>query len=280
MRDAVKPNVEFEELCPADLSSALRSLSWSGRDGLIHAPIGAGFECFLRWSVEDIEAAQVAGDNAVRARHSTNAVMSARRSLSCLVDQYLRRDGIAHCRDAPKDARAKSRVLQDWDVLDALAAQVLDRAIGKRNEAEHGYRILDFEEAQDIVHIVRTTVHTLTTTNLPYDGPCIFGSFNHTHYFANGEHHFIFQGWHDPVVIVALFDSQPWIGVVIPASETTATARRCPIKKLSVDELLEVLRILNDRQSHSTSRSSARIWRGISQSAGLSSGPEVNTRDT
>ncbi len=275
MQQAVEPDCEFEELDPADLLSALRSMTWTVGSLIIHDAIGAGFDRFLSWAVDDIHAAKVADDADSRARHATNAVMSARRCLSCLVDQYLMRDGIASCRNPPKESCNKAEVLMRRGVLDALAADVLDRAIAKRNEAEHSYRLLSFEEAQDVVQIVRGTVDTLTSRSSPFNGPCLYGSFNHGHNIGPKGSNYWFNGWSDPLVVVVLFDPRPWIGVVVPSSKTRAVVRRVSIAQLSVDQLLGALSVLEQQEAQFPTANSRGICRGIAAAAGLIPQPQL-----
>lgn len=137
MQQSVEANCHFEELSSADLLSTVQSLPESSGSFLINDPIGKGYEIFLRWAISDIQIAASASESDKRDRYATNAIMSARRSLSCLVDQYLVRDGIAFCQDAPQDARAKAEVLIERGILDSLASDVLQKAITKRNQIEH-----------------------------------------------------------------------------------------------------------------------------------------------
>ena len=71
----------------------------------IHRPLGVGHQTLLEWAVSDIHGARESSDTKTQPRFCVHAVLSARRALSCLVDQYLARDAISHCRDAPQDAQ-------------------------------------------------------------------------------------------------------------------------------------------------------------------------------
>src|SRR5438045_3627786 len=104
MTNSMTPVVAFEELDPADLSSALGSLTRLRRWCVTQPKVGIGYESFLRWALRDIEEADSArsGDDCERA--SVNAVMNARRALSCLIDQYLQRDGFRFCQRPPREA--------------------------------------------------------------------------------------------------------------------------------------------------------------------------------
>lgn len=267
MQQSVEPRCHFEELAPADLLSAVQSLPASPGEYLINEPVGNGFETFLRWAIADIQAAATE-DSDDRKRYATNAIMNARRSFSCLVDQYLHRDGIALCKDAPHDASKKAEVLIERGVLDALASNVLKRAISKRNQVEHKYRCLPFEEAQDVVQVVRGTIDSITGKTPPYEGLCLFGGFLHG--FSGGPSglKFWFNGWSDPALMILSFDVDPWIGIIVPSSRTDAVVRRVRIRDVTVRQLLDVLTVLEDKCTLKGGRGSY-IWLGTARAAGL-----------
>src|SRR2546430_8314334 len=106
MVEAIKGTCEFEVLDTNDILSAIQTLSGPPGAGLHHRRLGDGFERFLEWAIVDINAAAQGTNPESQARLATNAVMNARRALSCLVDQYLVRDGFAFC-TKPPEARHK-----------------------------------------------------------------------------------------------------------------------------------------------------------------------------
>lgn len=259
----------FEPVEPADLLSAVRSLTTRGGSYLLHEPIGAGFETFLDWSLKDIEAAANAKDSGDRLRYATNAIMTSRRCLSCVVDQYLLRDGISLCKDAPRDSGDKAAVLIKRGVLEPLEAEVLRRVVSKRAEAEHKYRTLDLEEAQDIVQIVRGTVDSITYRSSPYDGACLFGMPQYQHTSGPEGSRGKFFGWSDPLVAFMTFESNPWLGVIIPTSKENATVRQVSFSDVTVDQLLEVLSTVDKQREGLWSGHSADFFRDLGRDAGL-----------
>src|SRR2546430_2444448 len=95
------PHVTFEQIDPKDLASAVATLENPQRQLADLPPIGLGYDRFLQWAVADILEAKAATESDACSRHSVNAVMHGRRALSCLADQYLKRDGLSYCRNRP-----------------------------------------------------------------------------------------------------------------------------------------------------------------------------------
>jgi hypothetical protein len=225
------------------------------------APLGLGYAVFLEWAVKDIEAAADASHHQTT-RFSVSALMNARRSLSCLVDQYLARDCFALCRDAPSEAGKKADLLVRRGIFDLLAARALRRAIARRNVIEHQYEQVGLDDAQDTVHLVRSTIENCVARSNPYRASAFFGRFLGGFYSGPQGlvHHF--DGWSGNLFVWARCESPPWFGIVIPSSNTEATVRRVPFSALTCDELLEVLVTLEARLSDGYSFVDEGTYRG------------------
>src|SRR5262245_24691853 len=113
---SVKGSCSIEEMQPEDLLDAVRSTcdrlqSSPGQDagsqlpgkGIVYDPLGVGHERFLEFTFQDISEAAAAKSDKDRDRHTTNALMNARRCLLCLVDQYLLRDALSYVKNAPQE---------------------------------------------------------------------------------------------------------------------------------------------------------------------------------
>ena len=135
--ESIKGTCQFESMDANDLFLAVETLSSHSslcRMGVYHDKIGDGFERFLEWAIVDINTAAKDTILESQARLATNAVMNARRALSCLVDQYLLRDGFAFCKNPPRDAERSARTLVSHKVFDDLTARVLQRTVEKEIE--------------------------------------------------------------------------------------------------------------------------------------------------
>src|SRR5229473_3955856 len=105
MGSTLTPVCSFETLDPGDIAAGIHTISKPLMRNLVRvAPLGLGFEAFLRWAVQDVATAEANTEPDPQIRFSVSALMNARRSLSCLADQYLFRDGFAFCRDLPREA--------------------------------------------------------------------------------------------------------------------------------------------------------------------------------
>jgi len=245
------PACSFESLDPSDIALAISTNSKPLSKTVVRVPqLGAGYEPFLRWAVQDIEHA-VASPEPEQMRFATSALMNARRSLSCLTDQYLLRDGFPFCKDRPSQAKDKAQLLVRRGLFDELAARALVRAVERRNRVEHSYEIPDLCDAQDTVQLVRATIEHCVARSDPYWAPVLFGQFLGGHSCGpDGEKHW-FQGWSGLLFVLARCGSPPWFGVVVPSSnsKTEAAVRRVCFSELSCDQLLEALAALEARSS-------------------------------
>jgi len=189
--------------------------------------------------------------------------MNARRSLSCLVDQYLLRDGFSLCKDAPRGAGDKADLLVKRGIFDELAAGALGRVVDRRNRIEHFYERADHNDARDTVQLVRATIESSVAKSDPYRAPAIFGSILGGYSGGEGEAKHWFHGWSGLLVVFARCDRLPWLGVAIPSTKTSASIRRVALHHLSCDQLLKILAVLEQRggllhrQAHSSLASPA-----------------------
>jgi hypothetical protein len=264
------PEIEIEDLDPKDLVSAAKTSSQNLRRTICHLqPLGAGFEAFLRWSLNDISAARQSPIADTQSRFCVNALMNARRALSCLVDQYLARDGFAFCSDAPSEAGDKVKLLVRRNVIDHLAAGALKRAIELRHQVEHRYEVPQLEDAENMVQIVRATIETAAAKSDPYSSRSLFGTILGGYSSGqSGEKHW-FGGWNGLLFVVVVISSKPWAGVLIPSSNTKATLRKAVLKKVSCDQLFDFLAVLEGLQESGYSGLSPGQLEGQLTCAGL-----------
>jgi len=237
-------NCNIENLHADDLLDALRTLK--GKDGTgVHVPApGDGVEKLLGWSMNDIHTAAMCGDKEEQERHATNAVVNARRALACLVDWYLARDGFAYCKNAPKSADDKAAILVRRNIIEPLTSRVLARAIAVRNVAEHEYQAVSCEDAEDVVELLRRTIQCLRAQSEPEWGPFVFGGMS---WGSSGSEKGLFghfYGWREPVGVVNTIAKEPWVGVIIPSSQSDATVRKVPLREIDRELLLESIAVL------------------------------------
>lgn len=238
MNPSLSPICSFEILDPKDIPSAIQSNSRNVSKQLIRiAPLGLGYETFLKWAVQDIDAAS--GPETVR--FSVNALMNARRSLSCLADQYLLRDCFTFCSDVPRTADKKAELLFKRGIFDSLATRALERAVTRRNQIEHDYCQVSLSDAQDTVHLIRSTIENCVQRSDPYKSPGLFGTFLGGH--SSGPHgvQHRFEGWSGVLFVFARTESEPWLGIVVPSSNVHATVRKTLFSSLTCEELLRAL---------------------------------------
>jgi len=74
-------------------------------------------------------------------------------------------------------AKQQVRFLIARGVIDELTSRVLERAIQKRNDAEHRYISPTLDVTEDIVELLRRTVSAIRTQSSPEHGPWILAYF-------------------------------------------------------------------------------------------------------
>jgi hypothetical protein len=243
--ESLKPIVEIESATAADILDGLESLAGkirtlgAGQGIIVRAP-GEGPDKLMNWALQEVNNAMQSLPNDERQHHCVDAVLHARRALSCLVDWYLERDLAIFCKDAPHDSKQKVRFLITRGIVDELTSRVLERAIRKRNDTEHRYTSPTLEIAEDVVELIRRTLSAIRTQSSPENGPWIFGSFLHCVQFGE-KGHAEFHGWSDPLLVFSRFEREPWVGLLLPENETKAVVRRALLKETTTDELLELL---------------------------------------
>lgn len=274
MNDELTPVCEFERMSADDLLDAVKAIPAFGcSNGDILPPIGDPHDLYLEWALKEIDMAERAGDPRERQRFSTNALMHARRALSCLVDQYLLRDGFAYCKNPPSTALDKADTLVRRNLLDSLARGTLARAVDRRNDVEHQYHPAQFEQAADSVHYIRSTIDACVSKSAPFQATVIWGIvLGGNSYGANGETHW-FSGWTDELFVIAHSAEPKWCGVVLPesGSKTNATVRRTPMREVSCGQLLDIHDMLDARcrNGGSYGRSGDNSWQDRLASLGL-----------
>ena len=243
----------FEEIEAVDLIDAIKSLPFFKSNSffiptnMTIASPGDGVDYLIDWSMNDIYEAITQNEQGKDFKqNATNAVINARRSLACLVDWYLQRDGFSYCKNAPRNAEEKSKILLGRRIIDKLTSKVLQRIIDIRNETEHQYKSVSIEKAEDIVELVRRAKDSLFLNSNPAQASIIFGEFKHR-YSYNGPTKYPtyeFHGWESEAFIIALYEIDPWIGVLVPESINKASIRRAFLKTTKVEVLTQILNIL------------------------------------
>lgn len=264
------PEVTTESLDPLDARSAVESTgSIRSRTCVYLHTEGFHFKTFLDWAVQDIQEARTHSDEAARKRLLVAALMNSRRALSCLVDYYLKRDGLAYCSDAPKVADEKASLLISRGIFDELAATALGRAIDRRNRVEHQYEIPDVVDVHDTVQLVRASIETAVTTSDPMRAAGFYNGFLGGHQTSGDETKFWFNGWSGVMFVLAVTETPPWFGVVVPSSSTKARLRHAPLKAFTCQQLLQLHALLDARSTSGFSGYGPQMFRGELRSAGL-----------
>jgi len=244
-RTPIIPIYEFEEINPDDLIDGIKTLKGHSGGGLILPPPGEGPDIWLNCAIKDIEQAAKSSDSRDIVRFSANAIMSARRALSCLVDWYLERDLVAKCKNPPTSADKKTDFLVKRHIIDDLAASVLERAIYVRQKVEHKYESPTLEMAQDFVELIRREIYAIRAESNPERTAWTFGSYENSSGFSRERDLYAeFYGWHDSSVVIQRFVEPLWIGIVLPQDSTHATIRRAFLKDFGVEDILEMLTVL------------------------------------
>jgi hypothetical protein len=275
---SIKATCTFEDTDPINLIDALKSLPFIKSDSffiptnMTIAPPGNGVNLLIDWSLKDIyEAISLNELGQDCQRNATNAVINARKSLACLVDWYLQRDGFCFCKNAPHNAQEKSEILLRRGIIDKLTSKVLQRIIDTRNVTEHQFKSVSIDKAEDIVELIRRAKDSLFLNSDPAQGSIIFGEFKHT-YSNNGPTKapsYNFYGWLSEVFIIALFDTTPWIGVLVPETLDKANIRRAYLNSTDIEILLQIYGILGARKTFYSESSGLRYsprWSGYPQS--------------
>jgi len=243
--ERLKPVVEIESATAADILDGIETLAGkirtrgAGQGIVVRAP-GEGPDKLMNWALQEVNSARQCTSKDEREHYCVDAVLHARRALSCLVDWYLERDLAIFCKDAPHDSKHQVRFLITRGIIDELTSRVLERAILKRNDTEHRYVSPPLDVAEDVVELIRRTLAAIRTQSSPENGPWVFGSFLHSLQFGE-KGHAEFHGWSDPLVVFSRFGRQPWMGLVLPDNETKAVVRRALLKETTTDELSELL---------------------------------------
>jgi len=244
-RTPIIPIYEFEEINPDDLIDGIKTLTGRQAEGLILPPPGEGPDKLLNWAIQDVEQATKSSNSGDIERFAANAIINARRALSCIVDWYLERDLVAKCKNPPASADKKTDFLVKRHIIDDLAASVLERAIYIRQKVEHEYESPTLEMAQDFVELIRREIYAIRAESNPERTAWTFGSYENSSGFSRKRGLFAeFYGWHDSLVVIQRFVEPLWIGIVLPKDSTHATIRRAFLKDFGVEDILEMLTAL------------------------------------
>jgi uncharacterized protein YutE (UPF0331/DUF86 family) len=239
--ERLHPIVEVEPATPAEVLDGLETLEGRSGEGVTVGPPGEGPDRLLNWALQEVNIAMQSESDEEKKHHCVDAVLHARRGLACLVDWYLQRDLATLCKDPPATPKQQVRFLITRGVIDELTSRVLERAIQKRNDAEHRYLSPALDVAEDVVELLRRTVAAIRTQSSPEHGPWIFGGFLHSMEWGKKGCYAEFHGWSEPLVVFSRFAPHPWVGLVLPESKTKAVIRRALLKETTTDELVQLL---------------------------------------
>lgn len=253
--EAVKGKCTFEEIGQEDFISGIHTLNLSGGIGRFLPAPGQGVTNLISWSLRSIELAKQAQSEDEKAQYSSDALMSSRRSLGCLVDWYLKRDGFYYCKDKPKNSHERAEILLKRGLVDNLTMRVLSRAIKKRNQTEHDYVVHSLEEVEDIVELIRRTNESLMNVSNPSYSPFIIGSLSYScAIHDNGEDQYMFYGWNmannNNCFLLNTIYQEPWMGIIIPISLSEVEIRRTFLKNTSCESLFEILEHVERQKDH------------------------------
>jgi hypothetical protein len=241
----IVPVYEYEAVSPDDLIGGISTLNGRSGQGVILPPPGDGPDKALSWAIQEVEQAARGNDPDQRDRLSADAMINARRSLACLVDWYLERDLATRCSCAPSSAKQKADFLVRRGIIDGLTANVLERAIARRNQLEHEYKHPTLDTAEDFVELLRRTIYAIRAESDPSAAPWIFGVFLYAMQFGGEEGRSAeFHGWTEPLVVLSRFTKDAWAGIVLPSKGHHAVVRRAFLKDFTTDHLVAMLALL------------------------------------
>ena len=138
-------------------------------------------------------------------------------------------------------------------IIDELTSRVLTRAIEKRNRVEHDYISPDLNTAEDVVELLRRTMATIRQQSDPSRGAWVYGIFLGECGYRNDGPWATFGGWCEPLIVFSRSDTCPWVGIVLPDSETNAVVRRTDLNLVKLDELLQILSLAEQKFGHASS---------------------------
>ncbi len=244
---------QFDPVSAEDLIDGIGTLSGRYGQGVIVPAPGDGPDGPLSWAIQDVSQAALKTDAAEQAKLCTNAVLNARRALGCLVDWYVARDFGTLCKNPPGSPKQKADFLMRRGIIDELTSRVLARAIEKRNRVEHDYISPDLKTAEDVVELLRRTMTTIRQQSDPSHGAWVYGIFLGGCGYRNDGPWATFGGWCEPLVVFSRSDVCPWVGIVLPDSETSAVVRRTELNQVKLDELTQILSLAEQKFGHASS---------------------------
>lgn len=198
----------------------------------------------MDWAVCDIQIAMDSPLETDQVRHRANAMMNARRAVSCLVDQYLLRDGFARCKNPPRRTATKVDLLVRRGVLDSVERGALDTAASQRHLLEHKYQPPDLALAQANVQLIRATLESVVARSDPSWSPAMAGTFMSGWGYSPAGYTFNFDRWNGPIFFLMVLVNDPWVGVLVPSSNLEAILRRVRLRQVSSAELAETLAVV------------------------------------
>ena len=265
----LSPDLEFENATFADILDGLHTLTGRHGQGVIVPAPGDGPDKPLGWALQEVANAAQKTLSEERDQLCTNAILNSRRALACLVGWYIERDLGRLCKNPPATPRQQADFLVRRGIIDDLTSRVLERAIEKRNRAEHEYVSPPLDTAEDVVELLRRTIAAIHTQSEPSHGPWIFGSFQHSLSWSETGCYVEFNGWTDPLFVLSRFGHCPWIGLVIPDDHSKATVRWLSLRKLSAEELTRVLSLAEQRFDRPSSFSDVASCELLAKKMGL-----------
>lgn len=236
---------------------------------MVVQPPGNGPDNPLSWAIQEVNRAGLETDTLECGKLCTNAMLNARRALACLVDWYVSRDLGDLCNNPPGSPKQKAEFLMHRGVIDELTSRVLARAIEKRNRVEHDYIVPELGTAEDVVELLRRTMATIRQQSEPSYGPWIYGIFLGGHGFGKNGRYATFGGSCEPLVIFSRFDPRPWVGIMLPEDETNALIRHTNLDDLTLDQLLRLLSLAEQKFGQVSSFSDAESCQVMARELGF-----------
>jgi len=244
---------QFDPVSADDLIDGIGTLSGQYGQGVSIPAPGDGPDEPLSWAIQDVHQAANETDRAEQSKLCTNAMLNARRALGCLVDWYVTRDFGTLCKNPPGSPKQKAEFLMKRGIIDELTSRVLARAIEKRNHVEHEYIAPDLSSAEDVVELFRRTMTAIRQHSDPSHGVWVYGIFLGGNGNGGDGRWATFGGWCGPLIVFSRSGVRPWVGIVLPDSETHAVVRRTDLNQVQLDQLTTILALAEQKFGHASS---------------------------
>ncbi|MEP7125044.1 MAG: hypothetical protein ABJE95_29205 [Byssovorax sp.] len=178
LRPSMSPHVTWVHVTPDDVLSATRTLGALNQEGRMIAYRGEDVDSLLSWGLAELNLAENTVVKEDQRRHTSQAVVHAKKAIDCIFDAYLERDFLDVHLGARPTFKSKLLLLKErlgnqvpWRLIPTIVAR-------PRDSSEHERRAPTLEEAGVAVEAARVIVAAMISANHPLRGPAIAGSFS------------------------------------------------------------------------------------------------------